>query len=179
MILIVLILIAVAAYFIFGKKAKTVGAVHSNKCHYFNNLQFSSQEFYALVEQIMSVRQIPEVKISRVEYHENSVFSNKREYLRIQRKDDMFDICAAPVGTGFFVSYWLGEPKHGMRDIAMKVPFLSTAVEGWQGTTYYQVDTASMFKACVKDSIMEAIDQITTSKGARGFSDMERMAFSA
>lgn len=178
MILLLILGVALGVYFYY-RKPKAVGAVHSNKCHYFGTLQFSSQEFYALVEQIMLSRQLPDVKISRVNYNEGSILSNKREYLRIERKNDMFDICAAPIGTGFFVSYWLGEPKHGARDLAMKIPYLNTAVEGWQGTTYYQLDTASMFKLCVKDSITEAIEQITTSKGIRGLSEAERFAFSA
>jgi len=179
MIVIILIFVVLIGFYLYNRKPKKVGAIHSNKCHYFGNLHFSTQEFYALVEQIMTERGIPDVKMSRVNYSEGGVLSNKREYLRITRKEDMFDICAAPVGTGFFVSYWLGEPKHGIRDIALKVPYLSTAVEGWQGTTYYKMDLASMFKLCVKDAITEAMDQITTSKGVRGLSDMERMAFSA
>jgi len=174
-----LILAIIIGVYLGLKKPKKVGAIHSNKCHYFDKLQFSAQEFYALVEQIMTERKIPDVKISRVNYSEGGMLSNKREYLRIMRKEDMFDICAAPIGTGFFVSYWLGEPKHGMRDLALKVPYLGTAVEGWQGTTYYKMDMASMFKLCVKDAITEAIDQITTSKGIRGLSETERLAFSA
>jgi len=177
--MIFIILGIILGVYFYYRKPKKVGAVHSNKCHYFGTLQFSSQEFYVLVEQIMSSRMIPDVKISRVNYNEGSILSNKREYLRIERKEDIFDICAAPMGTGFFVSYWLGEPKHGARDLAGKIPFLNTAVEGWQGTTYYQLDTASMFKLCVKDSITEAIEQITTQKGIRGLSEAERFAFSA
>ncbi|WP_295794683.1 hypothetical protein [Mucilaginibacter sp.] len=178
MILIVIILIILSIYYYY-RSPKHVGAVHSNKCHYFGTLQFSAQEFYTLVEQIMLSRQIPDVKMSRVNYNEAGMLSNKREYLRIERKEDIFDICAAPIGNGFFVSYWQGEPKHGTRDLAMKVPLLNTVVEGWQGTTYYQLDTASMFKLCVKDSITEAIEQVTTSKGIRGLSETERLAFSA
>jgi len=176
MIIVILLLIGVVVYF-YSKKPKKVGAVHSNKCHYFDKLQFSTQEFYVLVEQIIAERQMPNVKVSRVNYNEGGMLSNKREYLRIVRKEDMFDICAAPFGTGFFVSYWLGEPKHGLRDFALKVPYLNTVVEGSQGTTYYQLDVASMFKLCVTDSVMQAIEQITTSKGIRGLSEAEQMAF--
>jgi hypothetical protein len=104
MILILLLLIIAGVYF-YSRKPKSVGAVNSNKCHYFDKLQFSSQEFYLLVEQLMTERRIPDVKISRVNYNEGNILSNKREYLRVARKEDMFDICAAPVGTGFFVSY--------------------------------------------------------------------------
>ncbi|MEO7216326.1 hypothetical protein [Mucilaginibacter sp.] len=161
-----------------GFGTKTVGSVQGNWSHYFDKLQFSSQEFYSTVETIVKERAIPKVKVSRVNYSEGGLLSNKREYLRIERGEDIFDICAAPFGTGFFISYWLGEPKHSFRDIAMKIPYLNTAVEGWQGSTYYQMDTAGMFKLCVKDSIKEAIEQVTTSKGIRGLSEIELMAFS-
>ena len=176
MILVFILAVGIGLYF--GLKKPKINTIHSNKCHYFDKLQFSTQEFYSLVEQILAERQMPDVHISRVNYNEGNILSNKREYLRILRKGDMFDICAAPFGSGFFVSYWLGEPKHTTRDLAMKVKYINTAIEGWQGTTYYQVDTASMFKACVKDSITEAIEQITSTKGVRGLSEGERMAFS-
>ena len=177
--LIRLLILAGIIYVILRIRANRMGAIHSNKSHYFDNLQFSAQEFYASLESIIKDRKIPGVKISRVTYHEKHILSNKREYLRIERKDDIFDICAAPFGTGFFVSYWHGEPKKRMRDMAMKVPLLSTAVGGWQGTTFYKIDTAAMFNLCVKDSITEAMDNITTSKGIRGFSEAERIAFNA
>lgn len=165
-------------YFIIRHR-RNIGAIHSNKCHYFNNVQVSSQEFYSTLEDIIKDRQMPGAKMSRVEYHQRYIFSNKREYLRIERDDDIFDLCAAPFGTGFFISYWHGEPKKRIREMALKMPFLGTAVEGWQGKTFYQIDTASMFKACVKDGIIEAIEQITTAKGVRGLSEAEYMALKA
>ena len=176
-VLFVIIVIFLVAYFIFRKKPKKVGEIHSNQNHYFDKLQFSSDEFYTLVEKLLAERQMPDTRVMRTNYNEASILSNKREYLRVERKEDVFDICAAPFGTGFFVSYWHGEPEHALRDMALKIPYLSTAVEGFQGTTYYKEDTASMFRACVKDSIMEAIEQITTSQGVRGLSEAERMVF--
>jgi len=179
MLFIIIIVIGLVVFFIFRSSSRTVGAVQSNHCQYFDNFQFSAQEFFALVESMIKERQVPDAKMSRVSYHQKSIFSDKREYLRIERKNDIFDICAAPFGTGFFVSYWHGEPKHRARDFAMKIPYLNTAVEGWQGTTYYQVDTANMFRLCVKDSIADAIDQVAKDKGTRGFSEAERMAFAS
>jgi len=173
----IILVIVVLAYIFFANKPKKVGAVHSNWSHYFDKLQFSAQEFYSLVETIATERQMPNVKISRVQYNEASILSDKREYLRIERKEDIFDICAAPFGTGFFISYWLGEPKHSMRDLASKIPGVGAVAEGMQGSTYYQMDTASMFKLCVKDSITEAIEQITTAQGVRGLSEAELQAF--
>jgi hypothetical protein len=176
--LLVPIIITIVVLLIFYDRPRKI-TLHSNKCHYFDKLQFSTQEFYTLVEQILAERKMPNVSAFRVHYNEASMLSLKREYLRIERKEDIFDICAAPFGTGFFVSYWVGEPRHGVQELLMKIPVINSIVEASQGATYFQIDTASMFKACVKDSIMEAIEQITTTKGVRGLSEGERIAFGA
>ena len=174
-VLIIIVIVVIIA--IFRGKPK-VGQIHAGQNHYFDKLQFSSDEFYTLLEKIIEERQMPNTKISRKDYYEGSILSNKREYLRVKRFEDIFDICAAPFGTGFFVSYWFAEPKHTFIDMLKRIPVLGPMVEGWhESSTYYKEDTASMFRACTKDSITEAIGQITTSQGVRGFSELERMAF--
>jgi len=173
---ILVLIILVVLYLIFRPKAKKMGELGQHWNHYFSDLQFSTQEFYSLIEQKINAQAMPDVEIQRVNYAETNILSNKREYLRIERKNDLFDICAAPFGAGFFVSYWLGSPTHAMRDLAMKIPFLGKAVEGWQGSTYYVVDTACMFRGSVVNCIKEAIEEITTSKGVRGLSESEQMA---
>lgn len=64
-------------------------------------------EFYASLEEAIKKRQIPGASTSRVDWHEGGAFSAKREYLRVSRENNSFDICGAPFGTGFFVSWWL------------------------------------------------------------------------
>jgi len=71
----------------------------------------SSLEFYTALEAALAKREIPELRTSRIEYHESGVISALRVYLRIERKRLAFDICAAPFGTAFFFSWWLTEPK--------------------------------------------------------------------
>ncbi len=73
------------------------------------NLKASPAEFYQRVEKAIAERQVPLLERSRVEWHEGGVLSAKREYLRLARQRLVFDICAAPFGTGFFVSWRLGE----------------------------------------------------------------------
>jgi hypothetical protein len=73
--------------------------------------QTSSLEFYEAVEAAVRKREIPDLRFSRVEYHESGVLSALRIYQRIERKKLAFDVCAAPFGTGFFFSWWLTEPK--------------------------------------------------------------------
>lgn len=73
------------------------------------NFNTSPLEFYASIERAIQSRQIPETKNSRVDWREGGLLSAKREYLRIKRRRLIFDICGAPYGTGFFVSWWLVE----------------------------------------------------------------------
>ena len=46
-----------------------------------------------------------------VEWPEGGLLSAKRLYLRVIRKEHVFDICGAPFGNGFFFSWWLGESR--------------------------------------------------------------------
>lgn len=73
--------------------------------------QTSPLDFYVAVEEAARKREIPDIRFSRVEYHESGVLSALRVYHRIERKKLAFDICAAPFGTGFFFSWWLTEPR--------------------------------------------------------------------
>jgi hypothetical protein len=74
------------------------------------NFQASSLEFYNSVEKALEGRAVPEIHWSRVEHKEGGLASANRQYLRTHRGKYAFDICAAPFGTGFFVSWWFTEP---------------------------------------------------------------------
>jgi hypothetical protein len=74
------------------------------------NCQASSLEFYNSVEKTLEPRSIPQTHWTRVEHKEGGLASANRVYFRTQRGKFAFDICAAPFGTGFFVSWWLTEP---------------------------------------------------------------------
>jgi hypothetical protein len=114
---------------------------------------------------------MPDVKIKRVTFSESGIFSSKREYLRITRKEFMFDICAAPFGSMFFVSYWQGEETLSVKSILTKIPFIGTFLARlFNSKTYYQLDTENMFSSCIRACVMEAIDNITSTNGIRGLS---------
>jgi hypothetical protein len=87
----------------------------SHWCKLIENLQMSSLDFYNSVEKEIKRREVPETETSRVEHHQGGALSDKRVYLRVERKNLTYDICAAPFGTGFFVSSWYGKtgPKGG------------------------------------------------------------------
>lgn len=90
---------------------KLLDHVISHWHHSVPNFSTSAQDFYALVEEGVKCRQLPEdVAVSRVDFAEAGTFSAKREYLRVARHGVFFDICAAPFGGGFFMSSWLVKP---------------------------------------------------------------------
>lgn len=69
-----------------------------------DGLVLPPQEFYEAVEQEMAVRKIPAMEVSRVEFAEGGLLSEKRLYLRMLRERLAFDMCAAPFGKSFFFS---------------------------------------------------------------------------
>lgn len=73
----------------------------------FGNFNTSSVEFYAAVGIALRSREIPGLKVSHVRWSEGGLLSPNREYLRVTGDRYVFDMCAAPFGTGFFFSSWV------------------------------------------------------------------------
>lgn len=90
-------------------KRATPDIIVSHWCKLLENLQYSSRTFYEKLDQAISKRQIPNIHTGQIHWPEGSVLSAKRLYLRLVRERLVIDICAAPFGTGFFVSWRMGE----------------------------------------------------------------------
>ena len=74
-------------------------------CQLIENVTASPREVYATVERCVEARKVPELETTREFWHEGGAISAKREYLRFARERLVFEICAAPFGTGFFLSF--------------------------------------------------------------------------
>jgi len=72
-------------------------------------LQASPLDFYKQVEAAVGNRSIPDTVIERVEYREGGTLSGVRQYLRVRRRREVFDVCGAPFANGFFFSWWFAE----------------------------------------------------------------------
>jgi hypothetical protein len=139
-----------------------------------DNLQCSSMAFYQSVEATIGERKVPQAKLARVNWPEGGIFSARREYLRIRRKGLIFDICAAPFGTGFFVSWWLG-PQPGLLGFFYAIPGLGIILQYLtRPFTYYRIDTALMFQEAIRESVQAVIDELTKAQGLRMLSENER-----
>lgn len=91
--------------------AREVSEVISHWAHLIENLDLAPSDFYEEVEGGIEAREIPEANLSLISYREGGPFSPYRRYLRAQRREFVLDICGAPFGRGFFVSWWLGEVR--------------------------------------------------------------------
>lgn len=83
--------------------------IFSHWCNLILGLKISSLQFYNRLHQVLCARKVPEIEGAKIEFHEGGPFSAKRLYLRLKRERAIFEICAAPFGTGSFVSWRLGE----------------------------------------------------------------------
>jgi hypothetical protein len=155
--------------------ARKVSLILSHWYHLFENLQESSQRFYSLLEEAIDKRQVEKLDLSRVDYREGGIFSDKREYFRVRRHEHIFDVCAAPFGNGYFVSWWLGESMGPFWTMLLKIPLIGgMLVRMFRPTTYYRHDSALMFQQSVHHSVLEVVDQITKGVGIRALSESEK-----
>jgi len=156
--------------------ARPVSMILSNWHHHFEGLRDSSQRFYQELEAAIQQREIPDIKISRVFHREGGPMSAMREYLRIYRKEHLFDICAAPFGKqAFFISWWLGESPGCIGRVLMATPLIGPIIYAIiKPDTYFRLDTAMMFQEAVHAAVMEVVDGTTKAQGLRMLTDDER-----
>ena len=138
-------------------------------------LSASPKAFFESIEAAVAEKQLEGAKHSRIHWREGGVLSAKREYLRIHRKEYAFDICGAPFGNGFFVSWWLGEIPSGFLGFLMGLPFIGGLVARFvKPQTYYRIDTATMFQSLVHSAVLQVVDEMTSNQGVRGLPESER-----
>lgn len=153
----------------------TTNIVFSHWYTLIENFQFSPLEFYARVNEAIQRRGLPKVVTSRIDAKEGGMFSANREYLRAVRKEFIFDICGAPFGTGFFISWWLGSKPSGCLGLLIGIPLLGYLFRIFVAPlTYHRIDTALMFMQSVHNAVLEVIDDITKAQGIRALSESER-----
>jgi hypothetical protein len=141
----------------------------------FEHLHLSAQEFYAFLEGYVRDMQLPDVRVRRVTHSEGGLLSANREYLRFSRREYVFDICAAPFGHGFFISYWQVDTSTIIRKLVRAIPKVGAVLEfALFNKTYYQIDAEHMFKQFIDETLKQAVEHVGRNKGERGFKELER-----
>ena len=158
--------------FIFNQAMKSY---HSRWNTLIDDFNFSTQEFYQLLKEELLSNKISQMNIGQVSLKEGGVLSFRRTYLRVTWKEYQYDVCAAPFGKGFFVSWWLLYNDSIGEILISKIPFIGTwLLRKLYPITYYRIDTASMFMAYAQSSVLKVIDDITNEKGIRALTEAER-----
>lgn len=151
-----------------------IGMEISHWYQLLDGLQLRPSEFYNTLSPMIQARQIPGIQFSMVAWREGGPLSAKREYLRIQRGEYVFDICGAPFGRGFFVSTWLHEMTGCLGDLADLTLVGFIFKNFLRPLTYYRIDTALMFQSAVHAAVLEVIDGLMSQRGLRALTEAER-----
>ena len=177
------IIIIVVLYFIFRSSntastllgnATPINKVLSHWSHFFRAFSMSSDDFYKELESTLKDHEMPNAIIERTRHKEGGMLSAAREYLRIKHSDIVFDVCAAPFGKDFFISWWLYGTVGTMQNMLKNTrvgTYLQTRAEK---RTFFQVDEEDMFRSCVHECILETITKVTEGKAILQLSDAQK-----
>ena len=142
---------------------------------YFEGFHIDPSAFYDTLERAIGKRNIPDVEFKQIKCTEGGVFSANRLYLRVSRKDHYFDICGAPFGKGYFISWWLVAYPRGCLLIFEEIPYIGGVIKVlFNPITYYKLDTTMMFQQCVHGAVMKVVDAITEERGIRALTETQR-----
>lgn len=89
--------------FIFGIRNKK-GDILDHWIAFEDKLSYSASEFYEAITKELEARKVPGLEISREEFAEGGLLSEKRIYLRFFRERLAIYTSASPFGTGYFYS---------------------------------------------------------------------------
>jgi len=151
-----------------------ISNVLSHWSHFFTQFTLSSDVFYKALEETFKVHDMPNIALGRTKHKEAGLLSANREYLRIRHGDIVFDICAAPFGKDFFISWWLYETTGTMRTVLRNTKVGDFMNARAARRTFYQIDEEDMFRSCVHDCILETITAVTMGKGVTQLTDADK-----
>jgi hypothetical protein len=174
MLFLIVLIIAVVLVAIYHKTPVTIKSHPWN--HFYDNIQFSPSDFYQHVKEGLESRKISGLSYGKESFLQSHIFSAKREYMRITQSEYVFYVCAAPFGTGTFVSWWLCVKNEKTIN---KMPILSKlAGKDRNNKSFYQMDTEAMYQQAVHSTVISVADALTAEKGYR-LSDSDRQFLQA
>jgi len=86
----------------------------------------------------------------------------------------LFTLVGVPLLFWLFVTF-MKQQKEGWDDALVAMPFLGPLYERiFRPETYYKMDTALMFQEAIRNSVLEVVDGLTSAKGVRALTELER-----
>lgn len=152
---------------------KGIQFYHSNWNHLIEPFEYSTEEFYRKFRKELMSHGISGIMAQDITLREGNLFSSRRRYIQVDWKEYQYNICAAPFGDGFFISWWL------LKRLSWIQITISLLLGVWIArklfpVTFYRIDTASMLMKYAQKSVLKVIDEITDGKGVRVMTEDER-----
>lgn len=149
--------------------------------HLFPGLGLTPKEFYDELGGRIAAAQLPGVQICPVDFAEGGALSARRVYLRVMRGDLVYDVCGAPFGPNvFFSSCRLGRSGFSgcmmaLFTVLVMVPVAGRLVERlFRPMTYYEADTALMFRDTVHSILTAYLDELAGTHGIAPLTEQQR-----
>lgn len=170
--LVIIVFTLVLSILFFGKDKKIH---HSHWNTLLENFDFSTKEFYQLLQSELESKGIEGLRIKEINFREGGAFSFSRVYLRVSWNDFEYDICGAKFADGFFISWWLHYKDTDAKIFISRIPFVGNwLVKVLYPITYFKIDTASIFMTYIQSSVLKVIDDISKKNGLRSLTESER-----
>lgn len=137
--------------------------------HVINDFTYSSKEFYQKLEKKLRDKDVKDVTIGFESLYEGSYLASPaRNYLKVTWRDKMFYVCAAPFGSGFFISWWHFEKTPVWEQLVMLLgKFGRWIILSINPMTFYRIDTARVFQRYMHDAVVATMDEIAKEKSIR------------
>lgn len=162
-ILFLIIFILIIRFFIKWKKYTH----HSNWNTLIPDFSHSSEGFYELLSKAILNHGVNKISLERVIFLEGSTMASAtRKYQRIKYDNHTIDVCAAPFGNDYFVSWWCLTHRTMAEILVSIIPLVGERLHRFfYKPTYYKVDTASMFMTVTHHATLNVIEEITKETG--------------
>lgn len=77
--------------------------------------------------------------------------------------------------AAWLIGFFIRQDNPPWEDALLQIPYFGPLYERiFKPVTYYKLDTALMFQSAVHSAVLEAIDQLLSSKGVRALTELER-----
>lgn len=140
--------------------------LNAHWCILLDDFRFTPKNFYQLLRKELRGHNVKKLGFKEKLMSTGNIVRGKRLYLRIRWHSYVYDCCFATFGNNTYVSYWMFSEKTGFQLFLSRIPLIGFYLEKvFYPTTYYSIDTASMFRSHVQTSMLKVIDNITKENG--------------
>lgn len=141
-----------------------------------HGLHYSSKEYYDKLELVLKTENVEGLKFTTKNLSTGGILSSRRLYAHISYDGFVYEVCAAPFGNSFFISYWMSGADNKLKNGIARIPlFGKHVVNIFFPETYYRVDTCNMFHTLLHDTIIALTDEIAEKNDAQKLSENQKI----